>query len=58
MTKGAKSNQPEGVLEAVSRPECADPIDFSFLFLASLDDAKDSTPRQGLTFWFTLLDLI
>jgi len=39
--------KPEGVLEVVSRPECADPIDFSFLFLASLDDAKDSTPRDS-----------
>ena len=38
---------PNPTKEVVSRPECADPIDFSFLFLASLDDAKDSTPRDS-----------
>jgi len=35
------------IANVVARPECADPIDFSFLFLASLDDAKDSTPRES-----------
>merc|ERR1712212_113875 len=31
----------------VSRAECSDPIDFTFLFLASLEDAQDSTPRES-----------
>ena len=30
----------KGVLETVSRPECLDPVDYSFLFLSSLEDAQ------------------
>lgn len=37
----------QGVLEVISRPECSDPIDFSFLFLSSLEDAQDSNPRDS-----------
>ena len=37
----------QGVLEVISLPECSDPIDFSFLFLSSLEDAQDSNPRDS-----------
>merc|ERR1711953_1275507 len=36
-----------GVLSVIARPECSDPVDFSFLFLSSLEDTQDSNPRES-----------
>merc|ERR1711990_1102659 len=43
MSGGASS----AVVSVIARPECFDPVDFSFLFLSSLEDTQDSNPRDS-----------
>merc|ERR1711973_692996 len=41
------AQESSNIVSLVSRPETSDPLDFSFLFLATMDDLNDSQPRES-----------
>merc|ERR1712134_210072 len=41
------AQESSNIVSLVSRPETSGPLDFSFLFLATMDDLNDSQPREA-----------